>query len=64
MPGLPAVVKEEAFGKNETSDKPPAPIQAEVLVYAGESCIAKYSITHGDYVVGRDVGCQLLLDVD
>ncbi len=48
---------------NGTQERPDS-IQAEVLVYSGESCIAKYSITHGDYVVGRDMGCQLLLDVD
>jgi serine/threonine protein kinase len=43
---------------------PPPVIQAEVLVYHGEEFIAKYSITHGDYVIGRDSGAQVLVEVD
>ncbi len=39
-------------------------IQAEILVYSESECVAKYSITHGDYTIGRDIGCQVRLDVD
>jgi serine/threonine protein kinase len=49
------------------SEVPPAPppvIQAEVLVYSGEDCISKYSITHGEYLIGRDKSCQVSLDVE
>jgi serine/threonine protein kinase len=51
-------------GTNGTATKPPPVIQAEILVYVGQDCIDKYSITHGEYTVGRDVGCQVRLDVD
>ena len=44
--------------------KPPPVIQAEILLYSGNECVAKYSITHGEYTIGRDIGCQLRLDVD
>ncbi len=54
----------EVVEAQDVAEQPPAAIQAEVLVYAGETCIAKYSIVHGDYVLGRDPACQLALDVD
>lgn len=44
--------------------KPAFVIQAEVLVYSGETCTSKYSITHGEYLIGRDVNCQVNLEVD
>jgi hypothetical protein len=44
--------------------KPPPPIQAEVLVYSASECIDKYSIIHGEYLIGRDVTCQVRLDVE
>lgn len=39
-------------------------IEAEVFVYSGQLCIAKYSITHGEYMVGRGPGVQVDLNVD
>jgi serine/threonine protein kinase len=50
---------------SEGATNPPPIIQAEILVYSsGPECVAKYSITHGDYTIGRDIGCQVRLDVD
>jgi serine/threonine protein kinase len=43
---------------------PPPLIQAEILVYSATECVAKYSITHGEYTIGRDTTCQVRLDVD
>ncbi len=54
----------DVTGEQVLTEQSSAPIQAEVLVYVGETCIAKYSLMHGDYVVGRDPACQLALDVD
>jgi serine/threonine protein kinase len=42
----------------------PPPIKAEIFVYVGNECVTKYSLTHGDYTIGRDVGAQVNLDVE
>ncbi len=34
------------------------------MVYVDSACVAKYSITHGEYTIGRDPGAQVNLDVD
>ncbi len=39
-------------------------IKAEIFVYVGNECVTKYSLTHGDYTIGRDVGAQVNLDVE
>lgn len=52
-----------ASGISQEKIEPPPAIQAEVLVYAGEACISKYSITHGEYLIGRE-NCQIALEVD
>lgn len=44
--------------------KPPPPIEAEVFVYVDELCIAKYSLTQGDYLVGRDKSCNIPIEVE
>ena len=51
-------------GAPGTNDQPPPVIQAEILIYSGQDLVSKYSITHGEYTIGRDVGCQVRLDVD
>ena len=40
----------------------PEQIEAEVLVYVGEENVAKYSLTQGEYTIGRDAGCQICID--
>ncbi len=53
-----------AGSSGEKTTKPPFVIQAEVLVYSGETCTSKYSVEHGEYLIGRDPNCQVVLDVD
>src|SRR5687767_13533772 len=38
--------------------------QAEVCVYIGLEFAAKYAIEQGEYVLGRDPGCHIVLDTD
>lgn len=40
------------------------PIAAEVHVYSKEGLLARYSIEHGEYLLGRDSSCHLLVDAD
>ncbi len=50
-----------------TTDEPAHPqkrIEAEVLVYLGEQIFQKYSIVHGEYLIGRDKSCQMFLEID
>ncbi len=44
--------------------QPPPPIEAEILVYLGEEIVSKYSITHGEYIIGRDKACQICVEVE
>ncbi len=44
--------------------EPPPPIEAEVLVYSGEELISKYSIAHGEYLIGREKACQICIEVE
>jgi serine/threonine protein kinase/tetratricopeptide (TPR) repeat protein len=34
------------------------------MVYIGEENVAKFSLRHGEYVIGRDQGCQVCIDVE
>ena len=34
------------------------------MVYIGEENVAKFSLRHGEYVIGRDHGCQVSIDVE
>ena len=47
-----------------TEQTPPAPIEAEMLVYLGEDNVAKYSVVQGEYIIGRDKSCQVFIDAD
>ena len=56
-----------------SDSKPPAPtafqpvpgeIEAEMMVYIGDENVAKFSLRHGEYVIGRDHGCQVSIDVE
>lgn len=44
--------------------EPPPPIEAEIFVYVDELCVAKYSLTQGDYLIGRDKSCQIPIEID
>jgi serine/threonine protein kinase/Flp pilus assembly protein TadD len=35
-----------------------------MMVYIGEENVAKFSLRHGEYIIGRDHGCQVSIDVE
>jgi serine/threonine protein kinase/predicted negative regulator of RcsB-dependent stress response len=42
----------------------PAPLLAEVHVYASGSLIAKFAVEPGEYIIGRDATCHIVVDAD
>lgn len=42
----------------------PATLLAEIYVYVGQEQTAKYAIEHGEYLIGRDASCHIVLDAD
>jgi serine/threonine protein kinase/tetratricopeptide (TPR) repeat protein len=42
----------------------PTEIEAEMMVYIGDENVAKFSLRHGEYIIGRDQGCQVCIDVE
>ena len=56
-----------------SDSKPPEPppvqqpqveIEAEMMVYIGDENVAKFSLRHGEYIIGRDQGCQICIDTE
>ena len=50
-------------------EPPPVPqpqveIEAEMMVYIGDENVAKFSLRHGEYIIGRDQGCQICIDTE
>ena len=39
-------------------------LRAEVDIFVGAEEIAKYSIEHGEYLIGRDASCPIFVDAD
>jgi len=35
-----------------------------MFVYIGDEQVGKYSLTHGEYIIGRDQGCQVCIDAE
>src|SRR6201989_2563015 len=61
MSDLPSVMPEPQSNDADTSlDK----ILAEVFVYVGQDLVAKYAIEHGEYIIGRDASCPVVVDAD
>src|ERR1700689_2559988 len=50
----------------QSNDAANAPEQllAEIFVYIGQDLIAKYSIEHGEYIIGRDASCPIVVYAD
>ncbi|MEP6670655.1 MAG: protein kinase [Chthoniobacter sp.] len=46
------------------ADDAPDQILAEIFVYVGPELIAKYAIEHGEYIIGRDASCPVVVDAD
>ena len=44
--------------------KVPEVLQAEVDVFVGGEEVAKYSIEHGEYLIGRDASCPIFVDAE
>jgi serine/threonine protein kinase len=42
----------------------PATLLAEIFVYVGQEQTAKYAIEHGEYLIGRDASCHIVIDAD
>jgi serine/threonine protein kinase len=61
MSDLPSVMPEPQLN---AADGTPDQITAEVFVYVGQNLIAKYSIEHGEYIIGRDQSCPIVIDAD
>ncbi len=45
-------------------DAMPDQILAEIFVYVGQEMKAKYAIEHGEYIIGRDASCPVVVDAD
>ncbi|MDR3404655.1 MAG: protein kinase [Chthoniobacter sp.] len=46
------------------ADAAPDQILAEIFVYVGPELKAKYAIEHGEYIIGRDASCPVVVDAD
>ena len=49
---------------DESSNSAPATILAEVHVYVNGLQIAKYAVEHGEYIIGRDMTCHIVVDAE
>jgi len=61
MSELPSVMSEP-----EANEEAAAPEQllAEIHVFVAGELIAKYAIEHGEYIIGRDASCPVVVDAD
>ncbi len=53
-----------SHGNYNTPSPGPQTILGEVTVYSNQEVLAKYSIEHGEYIIGRDATCHILVDAD
>ena len=42
----------------------PEQLLAEIHVFVGSELLAKYAIEHGEYIIGRDASCPVVVDAD
>jgi len=61
MNDLPSVMPDP---QSNDADATPEQLLAEIFVYVGQDLIAKYSIEHGEYIIGRDASCPIVVDAD
>ena len=52
----------DQFAQDESAI--PEQILAEVWIYVGGDLIQKYAIEHGEYIIGRDAHCPVVVDAD
>jgi len=60
----PDAVSKDPTNSGENGENRPPPIEAEVLVYVGEENTVRYSLTQGEYLIGRDKSCQVCVEAD
>jgi serine/threonine protein kinase len=61
MNDLPSVMPET---QSNDANATPEQLLAEIFVYVGQDLIAKYSIEHGEYIIGRDASCPIVVEAD
>jgi serine/threonine protein kinase len=61
MNELPPVMPEPESNAEGT---PPEQLLAEIHVFLGSELIAKYAIEHGEYIIGRDSSCPIVVEAD
>ena len=54
----------EPTNPGERKTQRPPPIEAEILVYVGEENTSTYSLTQGEYTIGRDRNCQICINAE
>ncbi|MES2571636.1 MAG: protein kinase, partial [Verrucomicrobiota bacterium] len=52
------------FLKNTDSANLPEVIRAQISVYSSQILISRYSIENGEYIIGRDLTCHIVVDAD
>ena len=43
---------------------PESEILAEIIVYVGQEVLERYTIEHGEYIIGRDASCPIFVDAE
>ncbi len=61
MNDLPSVMREPAI---DGGGALPDQLLAEIHCFVGSELIAKYAIEHGEYIIGRDASCPVVVDAD
>ena len=41
-----------------------SPLLADVLIYVGGELVAKFAIEPGEYIIGRDATCHIVVDAE
>jgi serine/threonine protein kinase len=61
MNELPSVMSEPEHNEGGAL---PEQLLAEIHVFLGSELIAKYAIEHGEYIIGRDASCPVVVEAD
>ncbi len=65
----PETPVKDSRAPNPGGDAAPAALQpeailGEIIVYSNQQLLAKYAIEHGEYIIGRDLTCHIMVDAD
>src|SRR6478735_885061 len=66
MNEVPSVMRESDANEAGAEQEPAEQEQllAEIHVFVGSELIAKYAIEHGEYIIGRDASCPVVVEAD